>query len=216
MAFNKDRYKLLKELGGYSAKEANIFARRSEEKVKALIEHNILHRLDMGEKLAKKDRYKISRYFGFSSKESTRLSGFSIKNLFTALKDHALPTVGNLIVSRPKDGIEMTSAFSAGMYQQKNYMYKVEYYVDTGFTSHKKFVTVTSNKKLTNKQVYNHIVNTQFPKHEEEYEAVPLPNTIKITQAYYMTTKERKQMLLQRDADFNAKKDSTRNRTGKK
>lgn len=216
MAFNKDRYKQLKELGGFTAKEANIFARKSQKKVNDLIGTNILHMLEKGEKITKKKAYEYARFFGFNSKDAGRLRGFSAKNLYTSIITHTLPNVGDLVVSRDKDGIKFLSAYSAGRYQQKNYLYEVQYYVDTGFTSTKKYVTVTSNKKLSKKEVYNHIVDTQFPKHEEEYESVPLPNTIEIVKAYYITANERKKIIAEKDAEYNAKKTGTRSKSGKK
>lgn len=213
MAFNKDRYEILRRLGGYSAKEANVFARRSAKKVKELVEHGILKRLDSSEKISKELRYAMARYFGFSSKDSSRLRGFSTKNVLNAVVNKALPNVGDMVIQRAKDGIKYISAYGADRYQHKKYLYEVEYFVDTGFVSTKKFVTVTSNNKLSKKQIYNHIVNTQFPKHEEEYESVPLPNTIRIVKAYYITAEEKRKITAKRDAEYSAKKNTSHNRS---
>ncbi len=216
MAYNKDFYKQLKDIGGFTPKQANVLARRSWSTIKPLIENNILHRLDIGEKIPKSKYYSIANFFGFSVSDARRLRSFSAKNLLTSLTTKALPEVGKLVVAREKDGIKLVSAYSAGRYQQKNYLYEVTYYVDTGFTSTKKYVTVTSNNKLTKKQVYNHIVDTQFPKHEEEYESIPLHNTIEIVKAYYITANERKKIIAEKDAEYNEKKNRTRNKSGKK
>lgn len=216
MAFNKEYYRILRELGGYSAKEANIFARRSAKKVKEIVEHGILRRLGSGEKISKVLKYAMSRYFGFSSKDANRIKGFSKENVINTLATKVLPNVGDMVIKRVKDGIKYYSAYDANLYQHKKYMYEVEYYVDTGFVSTKKFVRVTSNEKLSKKQIYNHIVNTQFPKHEEEYESVPLPNTIRVTKAYYITADEKKKITAQRDADYSAKKNTSHNRPRKK
>jgi hypothetical protein len=216
MGYNKERYHLLRDLGGFTSKEATRFASRSTANVKALIENNILHRLDMSEKVPKKLVYKMAKFFGFNVKDATRIKGFSIKNIAHAFSTRAVPAVGDLVVSRAKDGINILSAYEHGRYQQKKYLYEVEYFVDTGFNSTKKFVTVTSNKKLSKKQVFNHIVETQFPKHEEDYESIPMHNTIKITNAYYITASEQRKILNKRDEKQNEKQITTRNKSREK
>lgn len=214
MAYSAERYELLTRLGGFTAKEANTFARRSDKNVAILIQDKILTRLENGEKFTEKAKYAISRFFGATSKEAGLMRKYGVESFYNSLIQHALPKVLDLAQDRILD-IPLLSAYSAGRYQQKAYLYEVEYYVDTGFASTKKFVTVTSNKKLTKNQIHEFIIDTQFPKHEEEYESVPLPNTIKVVKAYYITANERKKILAKRDADINARKKTTHNKSRK-
>jgi len=211
MAYSKEKYKQLRELGGYSAKDANKYAYRSQANVKKLIESNILKRLDMGEKLKPSAKYHLAKFLGFKTDEATRLRGFSVKNFATAIRDHALPQIGNLTVSREKDGIKLISAYAKGMYQHKKYLYKVEYDVDIGFKTSKRYITVTSNDKLTNKQIKSHIINKIFPKHDEDYDSKPIKNSIRVQSAYYITSSEQRKLLKQRDDIINANKKTSPN-----
>jgi hypothetical protein len=212
MAYSKSNYKLLKEIGKFTAKVANVLSRRSDINVLFQIEDNVLRLLEDGYKFSSKDKYKILRLFGYSSKDSQVFRAFGKQNFYNILLQKAVPKAYDLAQDRIID-IKLLSAFSAGRYQQKKYLYEVEYYVDTGFVSTRKYVTVTSNNKLTKQQVHNHIVDTQFPKHEDDYESVPIESTIKIMKAYYITADEKKKITAKRDADYDAKKNTSHNKS---
>lgn len=226
MSYDKEKYKILKQFG-YSAKEADVFARTGKTKFKTLVEDKIMSAIDSGEKLPQKFKRDAARFFGFLPKEADRMRNFTNKNLLETIQTKALPEVKELYAARSKNDIKFVKAISKNILlhdaryagNKITYIYRVKYTVmsEVVFFRDTKYVTISSDHKLSKKEVFQKVLDVSFAGYDETYNTVPDPTSLEIVEAYYMTNSQYKELEKKRESDRkNGGKNSTHNNKGKK